>query len=103
MAEQQPDAFVEEREEEDGNQGGEGHGHSYRSFMKKHLKQYGGDMQKAASAYREQKGCATQLHKQGGPISICVYTFLGLAKSTATTTFYLQLFNARLEAPKVVA
>ena len=56
LSEQQPDAFVEEREEEADGQRGEGAGHSYRGWMKKNLKQYGGNMQKAAAAYREQKG-----------------------------------------------
>jgi hypothetical protein len=43
---------------QDGSGYGEskGAGHSYRDFMKKNLKQYGGSMQKAAAAYREQKG-----------------------------------------------
>jgi hypothetical protein len=43
---------------QDGSGHGEstGAGHSYRDFMKKNLKQYGGSMQKAAAAYREQDG-----------------------------------------------
>ena len=49
----QPDAFVSERADD---QEGEGAGHSYRGWMKKNLKQYGGDMSQAAAAYREQKG-----------------------------------------------
>jgi hypothetical protein len=67
LSEQQPDAFVEEREEEDGDQRGKGAGHSYRSWMKKHLKQYGGDMSKAAAGYRKQKGSGMQSkHDQSG-------------------------------------
>eukprot|EP01043_Picozoa_sp_COSAG02_P020345 COSAG02_NODE_1002_length_15290_cov_16.085314_1_plen_316_part_10 len=45
-----PDAFSKEREEQDGE------GMSYHAFMRKHLKQHGGDMAKAAAAYRQQKG-----------------------------------------------
>ena len=46
-----PDAFANEKEDE---QDGEGMG--YHAFMRKHLKQHGGNMAKAAAAYREQKG-----------------------------------------------
>lgn len=52
LSEQQPDAFADERDEEDG-QRGEGAGHSYRSWMKQNLKQYGGNMSKAAAAYKQ--------------------------------------------------
>ena len=38
------------------SQGGSGAAHGYRDFMKKNLKQHGGSMQKAAAAYRAQKG-----------------------------------------------
>jgi hypothetical protein len=46
-----PDAFAKEKEDE---QDGEGMG--YHAFMRKHLKQHGGNMAKAAAAYRQQKG-----------------------------------------------
>ena len=52
LSEQQPDAFVAERDEDE--QKGEGMG--YHAYMSKHLKQHGGNMAKAAAAYREQKG-----------------------------------------------
>jgi hypothetical protein len=52
LSEQQPDAFADERDEEDGQQG-KGTGHSYRSWMKQNLKQYGGNMSRAASAYKQ--------------------------------------------------
>eukprot|EP01046_Picozoa_sp_COSAG06_P062179 COSAG06_NODE_13929_length_1205_cov_0.920434_1_plen_346_part_10 len=52
LSENQPDAFVAEREEDE--QKGEGMG--YHAYMRKHLKQHGGNMTKAAAAYREQKG-----------------------------------------------
>ena len=52
LSEQQPDAFADERDEEDGQQG-KGAGHSYRSWMKQNLKQYGGNMSKAAAAYKQ--------------------------------------------------
>ena len=46
-----PDAFAKEREDEQ-----DGKGMSYHAWMRKHLKQHGGNMAKAAAAYREQKG-----------------------------------------------
>ena len=48
-----PDAFSKEREDDDEQ---DGKGMSYHAFMRKHLKQYGGNMAKAAAAYRQQKG-----------------------------------------------
>ena len=53
LSEQQPDAFVAERDEDD-EQKGKGMG--YHAYMSRHLKQHGGNMAKAAAAYREQKG-----------------------------------------------
>ena len=46
-----PDAFSKEREDEQ-----DGKGMSYHAWMRKHLKQHGGNMAKAAAAYRQQKG-----------------------------------------------
>ena len=51
LGEKAPDAFAKEKEDEQG-----GEGMSYHAFMRKHLKQHGGNMAKAAQAYREQKG-----------------------------------------------
>eukprot|EP01046_Picozoa_sp_COSAG06_P021255 COSAG06_NODE_1589_length_9005_cov_38.454413_6_plen_632_part_00 len=55
----QPATFVERQEGE-----GAGAGHSYRGWMKKNLKQYGGNMGAAAAAYRKQKGSG----KEKGPM-----------------------------------
>ena len=52
MSDKQPDAFVAEREEANEQ---DGEGMSYHQYIKKNLKQHGGDMSKAAAAYKEQK------------------------------------------------
>ena len=61
LGEKQPDAFAKEKEDE---QDGEGMG--YHAYMRKHLKQYGGNMAKAAAAYREQKGKGSDKNMDGG-------------------------------------
>jgi hypothetical protein len=49
------------------SQDGSGSGHGYRDFMKTHLKQYGGSMQKAAAAYREQQKGGHFAKRDGSP------------------------------------
>ena len=49
------------------SQDGSGSGHGYRDFMKTHLKQYGGSMQKAAAAYREQQKGGHFVKRNGSP------------------------------------